>query len=141
MPQLNAISILRKFHRCNEHTFIPLSGHDPLAYGAMRTWRRGFATSIRRLSQQQNIAARPTTLRCAELLELSRKDDVARSLENNEVTVQGFIRSVRKQKRFAFAEISDGSTIQSLQAILTPDQAAECAFLFFFFPCGGTIGD
>lgn len=47
--------------------------------------------------------------------------------------MQGFIRSVRKQKRFAFAEISDGSTIQTLQAILTPDQAAEYAFFLFPF--------
>lgn len=39
--------------------------------------------------------------------------------------MQGFIRSVRKQKRFAFAEITDGSTVQPLQAILKPEQAAE----------------
>ncbi|KAL1967574.1 hypothetical protein VTN77DRAFT_3089 [Rasamsonia byssochlamydoides] len=104
----------------------------------MRPWRRGFATSIRRLSQQVNIAttARPKNppLRCAELLasSSSRKEDEdggacssSSSFENKEVTVLGFIRSVRKQKRFAFAEISDGSTIRSLQAILTPDQAAD----------------
>lgn len=39
--------------------------------------------------------------------------------------MNGFIRSVRKQKRFAFAEISDGSTVKPLQAILNPSQAAE----------------
>jgi asparaginyl-tRNA synthetase len=39
--------------------------------------------------------------------------------------VNGFIRSVRKQKRFAFAEISDGSTVEPMQAILKPAQAAE----------------
>jgi asparaginyl-tRNA synthetase len=49
----------------------------------------------------------------------------AHKYENEKITLKGFIRSVRKQKRFAFAEISDGSTVKSLQAILTPEQAAE----------------
>jgi asparaginyl-tRNA synthetase len=43
--------------------------------------------------------------------------------------VQGFVRSVRKQKHFAFAEITDGSTIQSLQAVLTPDQASRYFYI------------
>lgn len=43
--------------------------------------------------------------------------------------MHGFIRSVRKQKRIAFAEISDGSTIEPVQAILQPVQAAEYVFL------------
>jgi asparaginyl-tRNA synthetase len=46
-------------------------------------------------------------------------------LEDQEVQVNGFIRSVRKQKKFAFAEISDGSTVEPLQAILKPAQAAD----------------
>lgn len=43
--------------------------------------------------------------------------------------MNGFIRSVRKQKRFAFAEISDGSTIEPVQAILKPAQAAGYVLL------------
>ncbi|KAF2814879.1 asparaginyl-tRNA synthetase [Mytilinidion resinicola] len=39
------------------------------------------------------------------------------------VTVNGFIRTVRKQKRVAFAAIGDGSSLQSLQAVLSPAQA------------------
>jgi hypothetical protein len=50
-------------------------------------------------------------------------------LEDKEVKINGFIRSVRKQKRFAFAEISDGSTVEPLQAILKPAQAAEYVYL------------
>lgn len=41
------------------------------------------------------------------------------------LTVNGFVRSVRKQKRVAFAAISDGSSYEALQAVLTPDQAKE----------------
>ena len=37
--------------------------------------------------------------------------------------VNGFISSVRKQKRVAFAAVSDGSTLDTLQAVLTPEQA------------------
>ncbi|KAH8693021.1 hypothetical protein BGW36DRAFT_325622 [Talaromyces proteolyticus] len=89
----------------------------------MQTWRRSFSTYGWRLSQSSFLSNR-TRLRCADLLASSEKKD-APSFEDQEVNVSGLIRSVRKQKRFAFAEISDGSTVQSLQAILTPDQAAN----------------
>lgn len=92
----------------------------------MQTWRRGFATCIRNL-HQRSVAGQcyySTRTRCAELLNLSR-EEASQTVENKNVTIKGFIRSVRKQKRFAFAEISDGSTVKSLQAILTPEQAAE----------------
>lgn len=39
------------------------------------------------------------------------------------VTINGFVRSIRKQKRVAFAAIGDGTTLEPLQAVLTPDQA------------------
>ncbi|KAF2001122.1 asparaginyl-tRNA synthetase [Amniculicola lignicola CBS 123094] len=39
------------------------------------------------------------------------------------LTVTGFVRTVRKQKRIAFAAIGDGSTLQTVQAVLTPEQA------------------
>ena len=37
----------------------------------------------------------------------------------------GWVRSVRKQKRIAFAAVGDGSTISSLQAVLKPEDAAK----------------
>ncbi|KAF7593437.1 asparaginyl-tRNA synthetase [Aspergillus hancockii] len=67
--------------------------------------------------------AGPTLLRCAQVLEQSKNGPC--SLEDQEIKLQGFVRSVRKQKRFAFAEISDGSTVEPLQAFLKPAQAAE----------------
>lgn len=39
------------------------------------------------------------------------------------MVVNGWIRTVRKQRRKAFAEIGDGSSLSGLQAILDPDQA------------------
>ncbi|CAI6338849.1 unnamed protein product [Periconia digitata] len=39
------------------------------------------------------------------------------------LTINGFVRSVRKQKRVAFAAIGDGSSLQTVQTVLTPEQA------------------
>ncbi|EED20294.1 asparaginyl-tRNA synthetase Slm5, putative [Talaromyces stipitatus ATCC 10500] len=99
----------------------------------MRAWRRSFSTSVvKRYSPSSSLAA--SRLRCAELLNATTATTVTGTIagdtkthkyENEEVTLKGFVRSVRKQKRFAFAEISDGSTVKSLQAILTPEQAAD----------------
>ncbi|KAI9043763.1 asparaginyl-tRNA synthetase Slm5 [Aspergillus affinis] len=47
------------------------------------------------------------------------------SLEDQEIKLNGFVRSVRKQKRFAFAQITDGSTVEPVQAFLKPAQAAD----------------
>lgn len=89
----------------------------------MLTWRRTFATSVARLNNRPAArSAGSTLLRCAQVLEQGQKGS---SLEDQEIQLNGFIRSVRKQKRFAFAEISDGSTVKPLQAILNPSQAAE----------------
>lgn len=39
------------------------------------------------------------------------------------LTVNAFVRTVRKQKRVAFVALGDGSTLQTVQAVLTPEQA------------------
>jgi hypothetical protein len=87
----------------------------------MQIWRRSFATSAARLSNSSVTG--PSISRCAHILQSSKGGTC--SFEAQEVKVNGFIRSVRKQKRFAFAEISDGSTVEPMQAILKPAQAAE----------------
>ncbi|KAL4908052.1 hypothetical protein BDW74DRAFT_148510 [Aspergillus multicolor] len=89
----------------------------------MQIWRRTFATSLARLNHKPPAAPSPTLLRCAQVLQNSRQEPC--SLEDQEIKLQGFVRSVRKQKRFAFAEITDGSSSQAVQAFLKPEQAAE----------------
>lgn len=91
----------------------------------MQSWKRTLATSAARLGHNIDPAVKtsgPAVLRCAQLLHESNKD----SFEGQEIKVNGFIRSVRVQKRSAFAEISDGSTIKPLQTYLNPSQAAKC---------------
>ncbi|KAL4779592.1 hypothetical protein BJX76DRAFT_361667 [Aspergillus varians] len=90
----------------------------------MQTWRRTFVTSLARLNHgPPTTATSPTLLRCAQVLRNSQQKPC--SIEDEEIKIHGFIRSVRKQKRFAFAEISDGSAVEAVQAILKPAQAAE----------------
>jgi asparaginyl-tRNA synthetase len=43
--------------------------------------------------------------------------------DNETLTINGYIRTVRKQKRIAFAAIGDGSTLQTVQAVLAPQLA------------------
>jgi hypothetical protein len=95
--------------------------HSP---SAMQMWRRSFATSVTRLNRSPIKSSHPSLLRCAQILQSSKAGEACR-FEDQEVKINGFIRSVRKQKRFAFAEISDGSTLEPLQAILKPAQAVE----------------
>jgi asparaginyl-tRNA synthetase len=45
------------------------------------------------------------------------------------VTITGFVKSLRRQKRVAFAAISDGSSPDGLQAVLEPEVAKACVSL------------
>ncbi|KAF2201896.1 asparaginyl-tRNA synthetase [Delitschia confertaspora ATCC 74209] len=45
------------------------------------------------------------------------------SRDGGQLTINGFVRTVRKQKRVAFAAIGDGSSLQTVQAVFTPEQA------------------
>ena len=63
-----------------------------------------------------------STVRCIELFDPAH--DLS-AFENTEIQVNGIVRSVRKQKKYAFAHISDGSTERPLQAILSPEQADQ----------------
>ena len=44
-------------------------------------------------------------------------------LDGETLTINGYVRTVRKQKRIAFAAIGDGSTLQTVQAVLAPQLA------------------
>ncbi|KAF3490957.1 asparaginyl-tRNA synthetase [Arthroderma uncinatum] len=85
-------------------------------------YRRYLFTSPARLNGQQ---ASPITLRCAQIFEQSKTTAGPGPLDNKKVRVQGHVRFLRKQKRFAFAHISDGSSLQSIQVVLTPEQATN----------------
>ncbi|KAM0161110.1 hypothetical protein ACHAPG_002588 [Botrytis cinerea] len=61
---------------------------------------------------------RASQLSVAKLLGTSPEN-----VDEVKVNVNGFIRSIRNQKKISFASIGDGSSVQPLQALLTPQQA------------------
>ncbi|KAL9108383.1 MAG: hypothetical protein Q9227_006843 [Pyrenula ochraceoflavens] len=63
--------------------------------------------------------------KCCQLLGPHAILSNATTPSKTDVTVKGLVQSVRKQKKWAFAHISDGSTVTPLQAILTPQQAKD----------------
>ncbi|KAJ8129732.1 hypothetical protein O1611_g3898 [Lasiodiplodia mahajangana] len=66
-------------------------------------------------SSRASISTLPTTV--SGLLELTPKEAVA------DVKVNGYVRSVRAQKRHHFVALGDGSSLESLQAVVPADQA------------------
>ena len=71
-------------------------------------FKRGFSKSAR------------SELDIASVVALARSDTIR---EGRKVVVKGSVRTIRNQKRIAFAKIGDGSTTEELQAILDPSQA------------------
>lgn len=71
----------------------------------------------------------PTPMRWVRRLPLTIKQvleqSTASTSQQEEITVTGWVRSVRAQKRVAFAQINDGSCFKSLQAVLTPEEATR----------------
>ncbi|KAL6709538.1 asparaginyl-tRNA synthetase [Coniothyrium glycines] len=61
----------------------------------------------------------------AELLRpsLSASNTPDTPKEGSSLTISGYVRTIRKQKRVAFAAIGDGSTLQTVQAVLAPQLA------------------
>ena len=84
----------------------------PSARAGLRRCLRAGAHSIARPRYASSAAANVSV---AKLL--------ATPADEAEHEVNGFIRSIRKQKTRAFASIGDGSSLEPLQAMLTPEQA------------------
>ncbi|MCE2981967.1 MAG: asparagine--tRNA ligase, partial [Parachlamydia sp.] len=50
-----------------------------------------------------------------------KQRDQAQALVGHEITLKGWVRTVRNQKTFTFIEINDGSTLSNFQIIANPD--------------------
>jgi len=70
-----------------------------------------------------------STFRPSNIAELLRPSSLqlsssqSRPLDGETLTLNGYVRTVRKQKRVAFAALGDGSTLQTVQAVLPPQLA------------------
>jgi len=56
-----------------------------------------------------------------KIIELKHRRPTQPSLIGTEVTIKGWIRTVRNQKTFSFIEVNDGSTLSSFQVVANPD--------------------
>jgi asparaginyl-tRNA synthetase len=83
----------------------------------MRMVQPPLAACLRRAFHSSSRAHAAAPLSVAHLLETLPADA-------DNVTVNGFIRSIRNQKQRSFASIGDGSSLEPLQALL-PSQLAE----------------
>ncbi|USW59448.1 Class II Aminoacyl-tRNA synthetase/Biotinyl protein ligase (BPL) and lipoyl protein ligase (LPL) [Septoria linicola] len=99
----------------------------------MKAWRPA-SCAVRRLepvSRSRFFTSSSVSRRRAVIVDLLEYDsfnpDAAGETEQD-VTVNGWVRSVRKQKRVAFAHIGDGTTTKPLQAVLKPEQAANLSY-------------
>jgi asparaginyl-tRNA synthetase len=94
-------------------------GHLQLA--GMRAWRsaHGNAKLLRHSQRNASDAAKSSFRRTSVATILAREEPV------EDAEVHGWVRSVRKQKKIAFAALGDGSTLDSLQAVLKPDQVEQ----------------
>ena len=87
----------------------------------MRAWRAARWNAIR----FEAAGRRPFSTSRQRLESLSIADLLEHGPATEHVTVQGWVRSVRKQKKVAFVTVGDGSTVSNLQATMPPDQAAN----------------
>lgn len=105
--------------RANSITPTVQRGHLQLA--GMQAWRsaRGGAQLLRHSRRNASSAAKVTPRENSIATILARDEPV----DNAEV--HGWVRSVRKQKKIAFAALGDGSTLEPLQAVLKPEQVEQ----------------
>ena len=88
----------------------------------MRAWRsaRGNAQLLRQSGRNASSAAKASSPRGHSIATI-----LARDAPIEDAEVHGWVRSVRKQKKIAFAALGDGSTLDSLQAVLKPEQVEQ----------------
>ncbi|KFY39881.1 hypothetical protein V495_05703, partial [Pseudogymnoascus sp. VKM F-4514 (FW-929)] len=86
---------------------------------AQRGLQRCLRLGVHGRVQQRFYSAAPSPT--ASLLSVAKL--LATPADDGERQVYGFVRSIRKQKTRAFAAIGDGSSLEPLQALLTPAQA------------------
>ena len=60
-------------------------------------------------------------------------------LQRTQVTVAGFVRTIRNQKQRSFVELGDGSTVYALQAVVPPSHAKGYVCFMFMLHQSGTL--
>jgi OB-fold nucleic acid binding domain len=108
------------FHKIGTLAFMSVLRLPAIASYSTTSQRfsRLFASSAIPASAASDVTSKPSVnaspvdrLKVKKILE---SDD---SILGKQVTVQGWVRTVRDQKKFSFIEINDGSTLTGIQAV------------------------
>ena len=99
---------LRKSYQALPHLYKSLPRVLHITSSVLRSFSSG----------QQGSVPTPTTIASLE----AQNDDIEDSCQRL-VVLHGLIRSVRKQKRVAFASLSDGTSLEPAQVVFKPEQA------------------
>ncbi|THW26336.1 asparaginyl-tRNA synthetase [Aureobasidium pullulans] len=86
----------------------------------MKTWR---GLNHRTLRAKVPLRLASNFHKPANIASLLKSSTGSTEESSPEIEVNGYVRTIRKQKRIAFAAVGDGSSLQPVQAVLTPEQA------------------
>lgn len=86
----------------------------------MKTWR---GLSHRTLRTNASLRWSSTIQKPTNIASLLKSSAETTEESTPGIEINGYVRTIRKQKRIAFAAVGDGSSLQPVQAVLTPDQA------------------
>ncbi|PAA91662.1 hypothetical protein BOX15_Mlig010862g2, partial [Macrostomum lignano] len=81
-------------------------------------WRRCFSGSSRRVCLKQTFIEHSSQLANGE----NRADTQEGFEETGEVSLVGWVRSLRRQKKVSFIELGDGTTHKTLQIVVSPSE-------------------
>jgi asparaginyl-tRNA synthetase len=86
----------------------------------MKTWRGLSHHTLRTGASSRWLS---TIQKPANIASLLKSSADSTNDSSTDIEINGYVRTIRKQKRIAFAAVGDGSSLQAVQAVLTPDQA------------------
>lgn len=92
----------------------------------MRSWRPSLRCrheSLHLFGQRRSLVIRVKDGYQTNIAKLVNDDKAAEQFVHETLEVKGYVQSVRKQSKIAFAAIRDGSSMKTLQVVLDPEQA------------------
>lgn len=96
------------------------------AIGGSVSWHtRDFSTARVLLQQTKGVSTAVENSTNASPLETHSHLEKHGAPSDSNIACAGLVRSIRKQKKVAFASISDGSTLEGFQAVLNPQDAKD----------------
>lgn len=90
--------------------------------------RPSFSTGVARRHLSKHATLNNSNNNNNNIASILALSPIADGFAQRKVEVTAHIRTIRNQKRHSFVELGDGSTIHSLQAVLSPSQATRYVY-------------